>query len=59
MGYCSGLSWHPGLISVIPDRHGQMGDFSGGPSRCPGLGVLALQGEAGGMGLVQPGGEAA
>lgn len=59
MGYRRGLTWHPGLVSAIPDRHGQMGELSKGPSRCLRPGALALQGDAGGTGLVQPWGEAA
>lgn len=59
MGYCRGLTWHPGLVSAIPDRHGQMGEFSGGLSICLGPEALALQGDSGGTGLVQPWGEAA
>lgn len=52
MGYHRGLAWHPGLVSVIPDGLGQMGEFSKGPSRCLGPGALALRGEVGEAGLV-------
>lgn len=52
MGYHRGLTWHPGLVSVVPDGLGQLGELSGAPSRCLGPGALVLRGEVGEAGLV-------